>query len=189
MRPPQDDLSAGEWSVLALLAERPSHGFAVARALAPDGPVGQVWSMRRALVYRAIDKLVAAGLARPARTEPGESGPRRTVVEPTSEGTERVEAWLAEPVAHVRDARSLLLLKLLFLDRRGVDTRDLIDAQQRVFERVKDGLEQSAAEATGFERTLAVWRLENAAAALRFVERLSGARSAGEVRGEPGELR
>lgn len=36
-------LSLTEWVVLALLAEEPSHGFAVARTLSPSSALGQVW--------------------------------------------------------------------------------------------------------------------------------------------------
>jgi len=47
---PRDELTAGEWAVLALLAEAPTHGFAIAKAMAPEGEVGKVWSVRRPLV-------------------------------------------------------------------------------------------------------------------------------------------
>ena len=83
----RDDLGAGEWAVLALLAEQPTHGFAVARAMSPDGEIGKVWTMRRPLVYRAIDLLTEAGFVRPAGTEPSSSGPRRTLVEADACGT------------------------------------------------------------------------------------------------------
>jgi hypothetical protein len=32
---PRDELTAGEWAVLAVLAESSTHGFAIARAMAP----------------------------------------------------------------------------------------------------------------------------------------------------------
>lgn len=117
------DLSPGEWAVLALIAQAPTHGFAIAKALAPDGEVGRVWTLPRPLVYRAIDTLQAADLIEPRRTEQGQ-GPRRTVVATTRRGKRFVAEWLEQPVEHVREARSQLLLKLLFLDRvlvqRGV---------------------------------------------------------------------
>ena len=40
----RDELTAGEWAVLALLAEGPTHGFAMARAMEPEGEVGRIWS-------------------------------------------------------------------------------------------------------------------------------------------------
>ena len=122
----EDELRVGDWAVLALLAEEPTHGFAVGKALAPDGEIGKVWSVRRPLVYRAIDSLSEFGFAAPTGTVPSRSGPRRTVVAATEAGRAAVDAWLVEPVGHVRDARSLLMLKLLFLTRRGQDPAPLL---------------------------------------------------------------
>jgi DNA-binding PadR family transcriptional regulator len=63
MSGPRWELSADEWAVLALLAEQPSHGFAIARALEREGPVGRVWSVTHPLVYRALERLSEDGLA------------------------------------------------------------------------------------------------------------------------------
>src|SRR5262249_50427505 len=97
----RDDLGAGEWAVLALLAEQSTHGFAVARAMSPEGEIGKVWTVRRPLVYRAIEVLTEAGFVRPAGTEPSHSGPQRILVEATPAGREALASWLAEPVDHV----------------------------------------------------------------------------------------
>src|ERR1700754_2456562 len=108
MRRRPEQLATGEWAVLALVVEAPTHGFAIARALAPGGDVGRVWAMRRPLVYRTVDVLSAQGLLRAAGTEPSEIGPRRTLLEATPGGRERLADWLATPVEHVRDARAEL---------------------------------------------------------------------------------
>ena len=76
----RNELTAGEWAVLALLTEAPSHGFAVARVMAPDAEAGRVWSVRRPLVYRAAETLTRMDLVRPAGTEPSRTGPQRTVL-------------------------------------------------------------------------------------------------------------
>src|SRR5581483_1271106 len=55
-------LAPGEWAVLALLSERPSHGWAVSSQLDPSGELGSVWSLGRPLVYRSIDILAERGL-------------------------------------------------------------------------------------------------------------------------------
>jgi len=167
------DLSAGEWGVLALLAENPSHGFALARAMAPDGEIGKVWSLRRPLVYHAIDRLSELGLIRPGRTVASQSGPRRTVLQITPRGRRAVSAWLSAPVEHVRDARSLLLLKLLFIDRRGEDPAPLLLAQRQGFDAQAQRLAVAAANADGFDQTLLHWRLESTAAAIRFIDTIS----------------
>jgi DNA-binding PadR family transcriptional regulator len=169
-----DDLTAGEWAVLALVVEGPTHGFAIARALAPEGEVGRVWSVRRPLVYRAIETLTAMGLVRPAATVPSRSGPRRTVLEATRAGELALARWLRQPVAHVRDARSLLMLKLLFLTRAGADLQPLLTAQRAHFAGLADALSGAVGDADGFDRVLLLWRLESTAAATRFVETMLG---------------
>ena len=170
MRRRTEELTTGEWAVLALVEEAPTHGFAVAKLLAPGGEVGRVWAMRRPLVYRTLDVLEGRELTHAAGTEPSTAGPQRTLVEVTAAGARRVAAWLDEPVAHVRDARSELMLKLLFLDRRGVDPGRLLDAQRERFLEHERLLRESLEQADGFARTLALWRVENTAAAVRFVD-------------------
>jgi DNA-binding PadR family transcriptional regulator len=168
----RDELSAGEWAVLALLSEGPAHGFALARAMAPGGEVGQVWAMRRPLVYRALERLEQQEMTRPAGTVPSQTGPQRTILEITPAGARALTEWLTQPISHVRDARSLLMLKLLFLSRRGADVTPLLTAQRARFSSLAEGL-TAALEAThGFDRTLLLWRLENTTAALRFTEAL-----------------
>jgi len=171
-RAPQIDLSPAEWASLALLAEQPAHGFAVARALAPEGDVGRVWSCSRPLVYRALGVLTEAGLIEERGSEPSSAGPRRTVLGATRSGRREVERWLREPSAHVRDLRSDLMLKLLFLSRRGGDASGLLAEQQAALRPVVEGLEDATRHAEGFDRLLCLWRLESARAALRFVDDL-----------------
>jgi DNA-binding PadR family transcriptional regulator len=171
----RDDLGAGEWAVLALLAEQPTHGFAVARAMSPEGEIGKVWTMRRPLVYRAIDQLTEAGFVRPAGTEPSSSGPRRTLVEVMPAGRRALAGWLAEPVEHVRDARSLLMLKLLFLARGNGDPAPLLTAQRERFENLAGRLTVAVDDADGFDQVLLRWRLESTTAAIRFIDGLLGA--------------
>jgi DNA-binding PadR family transcriptional regulator len=170
----RDELTAGEWAVLAVLDEEPTHGFAIARALAPEGEVGKIWSVRRPLVYRAVETLTGMGLVRPAATVPSRSGPQRTVLEATPTGKRALARWLREPVEHVRDARSLLMLKLLFLTRREADLEPLLITQREHFATLAERLTAAAEEAEGFDRALVLWRLESTAAAIRFVETMLG---------------
>jgi len=163
-------LTAGDWAVLALIAEGPTHAFAVAREMAPEGEVGRLWSMRRPLVYRSVDRLQTDGLVSPSATVPSTTGPQRTLLEVTPAGAGALEAWLQEPVEHVRDARSLLLLKLLFLSRRGAPCTPLLIAQRARFAAIAERLEAAVAEADGFDATLLRWRLEAASAAVRFAD-------------------
>jgi PadR family transcriptional regulator AphA len=159
--------------VLALVEEGPTHGFAVARSMASGGEVGRVWSMRRPLVYRTLDLLEDRELTHTAGTEASTTGPQRTLVEVTAEGRQKIAGWLVEPVEHVRDARSELMLKLLFLDRRGAAPDALLHAQRERFHEQERELRGLLDDADGFARTLALWRVENTAAAVRFVDALT----------------
>jgi DNA-binding PadR family transcriptional regulator len=166
----RDGLSAGEWAVLALLSEEPAHGFALARAMAPEGEVGQVWAMRRPLVYRALETLEQHEMIRPAGTVPSQTGPQRTILEVTPAGGLAVTEWLSQPVSHVRDARSLLMLKLLFLSRRKADLAPLLTAQRDQFASHAESLTAALEQTEGFDRTLLLWRVQSTTAAVRFTE-------------------
>jgi PadR family transcriptional regulator AphA len=124
-------LSLTEYAVLGLLAEGPSHGFAVARDLEADGAIGRVLTVRRSLAYRAIDRLVAEGFARPTRVEAGDAGPQRQVHRVTPAGRRVLNAWLGRPVPHLRDLRLEFRLKLVLLQRRGDSPLELIRAQRK----------------------------------------------------------
>jgi DNA-binding PadR family transcriptional regulator len=167
---PRNQLTAGEWAILALLDEEPAHGFALARALATGGEVGRVWDMRRPLVYRALETLQRLAFITPVATLRSESGPQRTIFEPTTEGRRLLAKWLKQPVEHVRDARSLLMLKLLFLSRRDADPAPLLRAQREQFATLAQRLAGAADAAEGFERRLLLWRLHSTTAAVQFTE-------------------
>ena len=170
MRRRSDELATGEWAALAIVGEEPTHGFAVAREMAPGGEVGRVWAMRRPLVYRTLDVLAGLELIRETGTEASDAGPRRTLLDVTLAGRERLDRWLSTPVEHVRDARSDLMLKLLFLGRAGIDSAPLLFAQRERFATLAHELEATLHAADGFARTLVLWRLETTRAAVRFVD-------------------
>ncbi|MEV4313734.1 PadR family transcriptional regulator [Actinocrispum sp. NPDC049592] len=159
-----------EWVVLALVAEEPRHGFAIAALTAEGGPVGRVWQIPRQMIYRSIGRLETAGLLEPRTVESG-PGPQRTVYQLTPEGRAAAEDWLRQPVVHVRELRSHLLLKLALLDRRGIESGPLLKRQQEVLEPIVEAL-ATARKQDGFDAVLRAWRYTNAAAALRFVEDL-----------------
>jgi DNA-binding PadR family transcriptional regulator len=120
-------LSSTEHAVLGVLAEGPAHGFAVARELAPGTDLGRILTVRRPLVYRALDRLIEAGFAEAVTIEPGDAGPRRTVLQVTRWGRRRLDGWLAQPVEHVRDIRIDFLLKISLIVRSGGDPGPAVD--------------------------------------------------------------
>ena len=93
---PVPSLSLAEWVVLAVISERPTHGFAISQLTASDGDLGRVWQVPRPIVYRALGRLAAAGLITADGTEPG-NGPQRTIYAVTPEGATAAGAWLQTP--------------------------------------------------------------------------------------------
>jgi len=164
---PTARLSTTEYAVLGILAEGPSHGFAVSKELAPEGGLGRVLTVRRPLVYRALDRLVEAGCAEPISTEKGDAGPNRVIHRITRPGRRLLDQWLAHPVSHVRDLRIEFLLKLALLRRSSRSPLDLIRGQRRALEPTLSAL--YGAEAGD---PVELWRRHNAAAATAYLEDL-----------------
>jgi PadR family transcriptional regulator AphA len=165
-------LSKSEWIVLSLVCEGPTHGNAITRLLASDAELGRIWRVPRAMVYRSLDRLSHLGLIRSAGEEPSHQGPVRFLVESTEAGRAAALSWRHRPVQHTRDIRSELLVKLALLDRSGVDPHALLVAQHALLVPVADALRDRLAAATGFDRTLLLWRYETASATVRFLDAL-----------------
>jgi PadR family transcriptional regulator AphA len=167
-----DPLSVPEWLVLAILSQRPAHGFAVAQQTAAGGELGRIWQIPKAVVYRAIGRLLDAGLIEPVGVEPG-LGPQRTVYAATPEGGGKSREWLRAPVAHVRDIRSQLLLKLALLDRAGEDPGELLRRQREVIDPIARAIEARQSQCAGFDAILLAWRRSTVQAALDFLDTIS----------------
>jgi PadR family transcriptional regulator AphA len=163
-------LSLGEWAVLGVLVESPRHGYDVGTELAGTAEVGQVWQVRRPLVYRAIERLEALGLVEARRDEPGAAGPRRMIYGPTRRGRTALRRWLRQPVAHLRDIRSELLLKLTLARRVGVDVGPLVRSQRTALATQIEALRARPDDGDA----VGLWRHHSALAAERFLEDLDG---------------
>lgn len=157
--------------MLGLLGERQAHGWYLVGALRPGGSIGRVWSCTRPAVYRAVDVLSDRGFVRRKRTEESTVGPARTLLVLTPKGRRAFDGWLEKPVLHLREARSDLMLKLLFHDRLGRDPGPLIDRQREAFAGLAASLAEQLEHAEGFDRTIALWRHTNARSVLTFLER------------------
>ncbi|WP_169807462.1 PadR family transcriptional regulator [Herbidospora mongoliensis] len=165
-------MNNSEWVVLCLLAREPAHGFALARLTATAGPIGRIWHIPRPLVYRALDALVARGLAEPIGIEPGR-GPARRLLRVTPSGRARADEWLVTPVSRIRDIRTEFLVKLALLQWSGRDPRGLLDAQAETLRPIVTQLFGLRESAEGLDQAVASWRYETAVAALRLAESTS----------------
>lgn len=165
------DLQVHARVVLGVLhVEGPSHGFALARRLAPDSDLGRAWSVARPQVYRAIEQLSEAGYAAAGEVETGARGPGRTPYSITPAGQDSTRAWLDSPVDHLRDARSELLVKVLLRDRLGLPRVPFVDEQFRVFEALAAGVIARSDADPG--DVVAMWRAELARGVLAATQRL-----------------
>lgn len=188
-------LSLTEGLVLCLVRERPTYGLVLAGLLAPDGSLGRIWSVPKAMVYYALQQLELIHLIRMSKEQRTSRGPARSIYKITARGQLAAQTWLGQPVGHVRDVRSELMVKLALNDRAGVDSRPLVRAQLAELGPVASALADRLGAATGFEHTLVLWRHEAMTATMQFLTLLAegeGARSAspgrlaGASRGTPG---
>jgi molybdopterin-binding protein len=157
------ELGLAEHVCLALVSDGLSHGWAVGGVLAPDGELGRIWSLSRPLTYRAIDQLADKGMITRTGTTAGRGRDRRTIAA-TPAGRRASRRWLDEPVEHLRDVRTELLLKLALRDRAGLARAPLLDAQADAFAPVIESLTQVRTP-----DLVALWRREHARAVRRFL--------------------
>jgi PadR family transcriptional regulator AphA len=169
----QERLSLADWLVLCLVREEPTYGLILVGLLARDGTLGQVWSVPKAVIYRSLQRLEVLGLVRTVGEQRTNQGPVRSLYQATPAGEAAAAAWLVTPVAHPRDVRSELMVKLALLDRSGTGSRDLLQAQLDRLLPVAAALDDRLRATTGFEHTLVLWRHEAMTATLRFLQTLA----------------
>ena len=158
------ETSLAESVCLALVVSGADYGGAVAELLAPGAELGHIWTQSKPLTYRAIDALVARELLDRAGTAPGRGGDRR-LLEPTRRGRSATRRWLAEPVGHLRDVRTELLLKFRILERLDESLVPLARAQRELFEPMIGVITSSAAD-----DVVSRWRREHARAVAGFLD-------------------
>jgi molybdopterin-binding protein len=91
-------------------------------------------------------------------------GRERAMLSSTARGRRVATAWLDEPVQHLRDVRTELLVKLVLRERAGLESEVLLRAQLDAFSSAIDAL------TAGQEADLVdVWRREHARAVRRFL--------------------
>lgn len=149
-----------------MVVAEPRHGWALQRELSPEGDLGRAWSLSRQLTYRAIESLVDDGLARRSTPRDG-GGADKVVVTATARGRRHCLAWLDEPVAHLRDVRTELLVKLMLREQLGLDPGPFLARQRAVFATLIEAVRR-----TRDRGVVATWRRENADAVRRFLDAL-----------------
>lgn len=170
-RTTEQQLLLGEWACLGILYTGPTHGFAIAARLKPTGDIGRVWSLSRALTYRSLEQLTTRGLVHAVAEEKGIAGGNRTILAATRSGRAQLRKWLNTPVAHLRDMRSELLLKLIVADLCGVEISDMLERQQAHIEEMAGAIADQVVNSAPVD-VVDLWRHESSQTALRFLARL-----------------
>ena len=163
---PRSETSLAESVCLALVVCGVDYGGAVADLLAPGAELGRIWSLSRPLTYRAIDSLVTGGLVERSGTAPGR-GRERSLLHPSRAGRAANRSWLAEPVEHLRDVRTVLLVKFQLLERMGKSPEPLAVRQREVFAPLI-----AAITAEAPTDVVGSWRIEHANAVARFLDQV-----------------
>jgi PadR family transcriptional regulator AphA len=166
-----DQLLLGEWACLGILYPTPTHGFAIAARLKPEGDIGRVWSLSRALTYRSLEQLTTRGYIHAIGEQPGIAGGNRTILAATRSGRDELRKWLRTPVCHLRDLRSQLLLKMIIADLCEIDVSKMLEQQHARIEHLADAIAGQVAADSSVD-VVDLWRIESSRAALRFLERL-----------------
>jgi molybdopterin-binding protein len=161
-----EPLGLAEQVCLTLVVEGVDHGWAIGTVLAPEGELGRIWSLSRSLTYRAIGQLIDRRLVGRRRGTATGRGRDRSLLRATAAGRRTATAWLAKPVAHLRDVRSELLLKLALRERSGLTSDELLRAQRDQFTPVIAALTASVDDGDAVAR----WRAESARAVRRFLD-------------------
>lgn len=129
MRKPKPGLNVAEYAALAILRERPMHGYQIARCFADESALGLVLPIDMSAVYAILKELHEQGLIEGRRETVG-ARPTRTVYHLSRDTDALIEGWLEEPVARLREVRLDLLVKLFFCRRIGAHcTALLLNAQ------------------------------------------------------------
>lgn len=132
--------------LLALLGSGPRHGYDVKQehdAWFPDGR-----PMAFGQVYAALAKLTRDGFVQVSETRV-EGGPQRTVYELTVAGTERLDAWLAEPAQAGGSTTDEIVRKAIAALRTGRDATGFLARQRAAHLRRMHELQAEAVEPGG----------------------------------------
>lgn len=116
--------------VLALLCERPMHGYELAQTVKSDAALRAIWRIELSEVYFLLRKLLKLGFIEEHAEERG-AGPRRVLYAPTPAGQAAFETWLTTPEKLPRNLRTALLARIyLALRRDPALAVRLVDAQR-----------------------------------------------------------
>jgi DNA-binding PadR family transcriptional regulator len=121
-------------AILALLAQRPRHGYDLRAAFEAVAGGEENWDVKPAQVYTTLTRLEKSGLVTEQSVEQ-DAGPEKRIYAITLDGQTTLREWFAEGVRpeHQRDAFFLKLM--LALVSGAVDPYHLINTQRTLLYR------------------------------------------------------
>lgn len=162
------DISPEAGACLALVRFGLQHGYPIAQEFAEEGSVGVVLTATRPVVYRELTLLETRGLLA-ARADRGARGQAKKTLKLTAAGNKALDAWLSEPVSHIRDMRTEFLVKVMMRQKLDMPIASFVSTQRDALAEVIHTLGRSDDDSL-----VGVWRREQARAVVRFLDELEG---------------
>ncbi len=120
-----------EHVLLAILDQKPMHGYELYQELCALPGISKVWNIKQALLYAILEKLERRGYLS-SQVVQGETSLPRKDFTLTLQGKSSLENWLKTPVRRARDLRQEFLAKLIICRRYGnAEALELIHAQKQ----------------------------------------------------------
>jgi len=120
--------------LLALLDQKPMHGYELHQELRNNKGIPLVWNIKLSMLYAVLEKLEENGYLSTQIVE-GETYPRRKCFHITDSGKDILQNWLITPVHRIRDFRQEFLGKLIISRRYSRQyALDLIHKQKAACE-------------------------------------------------------
>jgi DNA-binding PadR family transcriptional regulator len=152
------------YAVLGLLAEAPSHGYAIRAAF--EDRLGDFWDLNYGQVYQVLNALEQDALVVGSDERIGKRPVRRTYsISP--KGQDALHRWMAHPPRQGRPFRDDFYVRLMFAVEKDADVlQSMIDEQIRCCRRKLELFTDTRAAQSGDDTVTTVSRLFTKAALL-----------------------
>ena len=176
-----------EHALLALLKQAggTAHGYDLARNFRRGEPLGDVFHLEQAMLYKHLKKLHRLGWITMSLLDQSPRPPRQ-VCHLTPAGDVELQRWLAEPVGRTREIRLEFLVKLFFAWQFDPALAHRLASEQReVLLRLADSISSQIDESTSqradrdedFGKMVLQLRLEQTVSAAFWLEQVAQAAS------------
>lgn len=163
-----------EYILLGLLRRGPRHGYELIQIWQEPNGLGQIWVLKPALLYAALEKLEKLGLLE-YRIIPQSASPARKEYTITAQGQNAFLSWLNSPVSSARDFRQDFLARLYFWqDVEPGMMADLIQRQRELCQAWLISLENQLENVSGFSGQVVLFRYYQVQSILTWLDELEG---------------